>query len=144
MANRPKRTIARVRFLDVLRETCNVSEAAKAAGIGRRTAYEWRDDNPEFAAAWHEAEQEAADRLEREAWRRGVEGVDKPVIHKGMITDTYLEYSDRMLELLLKAHRPEKFRERISTELSGGLTVTHEDALEQLAKSGDGNSPGTA
>lgn len=119
MANRTKVT-DRVReaFLAVLRETCNVSAAARAAGISRTAAYEHRAD-PVFAMAWDEAEQEAADRLEGEAWRRAVDGTDKPVVHQGKITTTYKEYSDRMLELLLKAHRPDKFRERVSTELSG-------------------------
>ena len=110
---------ARETFLATLRESCNVSEAARQAGIARSGAYEWRDADPEFAAAWAEAEQEAADKLEREAWRRGVEGVDKPVTFQGAITATYKEYSDRMLELLLKAHRPEKFKERVANELSG-------------------------
>lgn len=119
MANRTKQTDrTRDAFLTVLRETCNVSAAARAAGIGRATAYEWRADAA-FAMAWDEAEQEALDGLEGEAWRRGVEGIDRPVTHQGKITATYKEYSDRMLELLLKAHRPEKYRERVSTEVSG-------------------------
>lgn len=119
MANRTKVT-DRVRevFLTTLRKTCNVSAAARAAGISRTAAYEHRAD-PVFAMAWDEAEQEALDGLESEAWRRGVEGVDKPITHQGKITATYKEYSDRMLELLLKAHRPEKYRERVSTEVSG-------------------------
>ena len=121
---------AREKFLAVLRETCNVSEAARAAAIGRRTAYEWRDADETFAADWDDAEQEAADKLEREAWRRAVEGVDKPVTHQGVITATYKEYSDRMLEILLKGHRPEKFTDRLKAEHSGSmsLTVTAEDA----------------
>jgi hypothetical protein len=121
---------AREAFLATLAETCNVSEAARAAKIGRRTAYEWRDDDPSFATAWDQAEQEAADKLEREAWRRAVEGTDKPVTFQGMITATYKEYSDRMLELLLKAHRPDKFKERVANEHSGAVTlnVLPEDA----------------
>ncbi|MDC9822989.1 hypothetical protein PRN20_04535 [Devosia sp. ZB163] len=80
---------------------------------------------------WDEAEQEAADRLEREAWRRAAEGTKKPIVYKGKVTGHYLEYSDRMLELLLKAHRPENYRERVSTEVSGSkgdpikIEVTH-------------------
>lgn len=120
MANRTKRTDARERaFLDALRATCNVSEAAKLAGAGRRTVYEWRDADDVFRAEWDDAEQEAADRLEREAWRRAVEGTDKPVTFQGVITASYKEYSDRMLELLLKAHRPEKFKDRVANEHSG-------------------------
>jgi len=114
---RPDR--ARETFLDVLRETCNVSEAARAAGIGRRTAYEWRAADPAFAEAWKEAEEIAADKLEREAWRRAVDGTDKPISFQGVITATYKEYSDRMLEILLKAHRPDKFVERSKSEVTG-------------------------
>lgn len=110
---------ARETFLKTLRESCNVSEAARAAKIGRRTAYDWRDADPQFAAEWDEAEEEAADRLEREAWRRAVDGTDKPVTFQGAITATYKEYSDRMLEILLKAHRPEKYVERIRAEHTG-------------------------
>src|SRR5688500_3930372 len=90
---------AHEKFLEVLRRTCNVSEAARGAGISRDTAYRHRTD-PTFALAWDEAEQEAADALEREAWRRGVEGTQKPIVYKGKVTAHYLEYSDRMLELL--------------------------------------------
>lgn len=109
---------ARERFLAVLAETCNVSEAARSAGISRTAAYDWREDDEAFAAAWEQAEQEAADKLEREAWRRAVEGTDKPVVFQGVITDTYKEYSDRMLEILLKAHRPDKFIERRDTKVT--------------------------
>lgn len=120
MTNRTKRTDTREqKFLSVLRSTCNVTEAAKSAGVGRRTVYEWRDADPAFREQWDDAEQEAADRLEREAWRRAVDGVEKPITFQGQITDRYLEYSDRMLELLLKAHRPEKFKERVSNEHTG-------------------------
>lgn len=120
---------ARDAFLAVLRETCNVAESCRAANIGRTAAYDWRAADAEFAAAWSEAEEEAADRLEREAWRRAVEGTDKPVTFQGAITATYKEYSDRMLEILLKAHRPEKFtdRSKIEHDLS-------EDAASMLAQ----------
>lgn len=101
----PIRTVrtdrARETFLTVLRETCNVSEAARAARIGRRTAYDWRNDDPAFAADWDEAEEEAVDALEKVARDRAIDG------------------SDRMLEILLKAHRPEKYVERLRSEISG-------------------------
>lgn len=120
---RTKRSDARVRdFLAVLRSTGNVSEAARTISVSRRSMYEWKAADSAFAAAWDEAAEEAVDRLEREAWRRGVEGIPKPVTHQGKITDTYTEYSDRMLELLLKGHRPEKYRDN-RTEISGTLTV---------------------
>jgi hypothetical protein len=92
---------ARERFIDELRASCNVSAAARAAGIPRRTAYNWRASDPAFAEAWEDAEEEAADDLEQVARDRAKAG------------------SERMLEILLKAHRPEKFVERVRSELSG-------------------------
>ena len=115
---------AREKFISTLAEFCNVSEAARAAGIARSTAYAWRESEPAFAALWDEAEQAAADRLEREAWRRAVEGTDKPIYYQGDEVGTVKEYSDRLLEILLKGHRPEKFVDRIKAEHSGSVPVT--------------------
>lgn len=98
---------AREKFIARLAETCNVSEAARTAGISRQAAYEWRNNDPSFAAEWEDAEQQAADHLEMEAWKRATD--DK---------------SDRMLEILLKAHRPEKYADRSKVEHSGGVTIT--------------------
>ena len=62
-------------FLAQLRETGNVSAAARAAGTCRSRCYEWRQRDRTFAAAWADALEEAADRLEMEAFRRAVTGV---------------------------------------------------------------------
>ena len=110
---------AREAFLAVLRESCNVTKACRAAAIGRSAAYAWRHDDPDFAAAWEEAEQEAVDRLEGEAWRRAADGCDKPIVYRGEVMSTYKEYSDRLMEVLLKGHRPEKYVDRLRSELSG-------------------------
>ncbi len=120
MANRKKFTDhARQKFLVALRETANVSEAARRVGISRRRAYDVRNADPVFAAAWEDAVETAIDTLEAEAWRRGKEGWDEPVFYRGEIQRdaegkpvTIRKYSDRMLELLLKTPRPEKYRER--------------------------------
>jgi hypothetical protein len=136
MANRIKFTDrAREKFLEVLRATCNVSEAARACGISRRTAYDHRDADPDFASAWDDAEQEAADALEREAWRRGVEGVDRPIMYQGQVVARSREYSDRLLELLLKAHRPAKYKERVPSDYrlaSGPVELLHEMTDDEL------------
>jgi hypothetical protein len=119
MANRKKRTSTREQFLQALAVRGNVGEACKAAGVGRSTVYEWRETDQEFAAAWQEAVDDAIDRLEAEAWRRAFDGADRPVLYKGEITETFKEYSDRLMECLLRANRPEKYRERSQVELVG-------------------------
>jgi hypothetical protein len=112
------------KFLATLRETGNVRCSCNASGIDRTTAYTWRQENETFKLLWRNAIDEAIDLLEEEAWRRGYHGVDKPIVYKGKVTSTYKEYSDRMLEILLKAHR-KKFREKheITGEDGGPISV---------------------
>ena len=109
----------RTKFLETLRKTGNVTEAARVARISRNTVYTHRHADPVFAEAWDDAEEEATDALEYEARRRAVHGVERPVVYKGEVVATIPEYSDRLMELLLKAHRPEKFKERVANELTG-------------------------
>jgi hypothetical protein len=107
------------RFLDHLEETANVSAAAQLAGVGRRTMYERRDADPEFAAAWMQAVDRGTDALEDEAVRRAHEGVDEPVFYQGTKCGLVRKYSDTLLIFMLKARRPEKFKDRVANEHSG-------------------------
>jgi hypothetical protein len=97
-------------FLEQLRLTANVSEAAKTAKIGRVTAYDHRNRDPEFRAKWDEACETAIDSLEREAWRRAIEGYEEPVFYQGNQVSTIRKFSDRLLEILLRAKRPSEYR----------------------------------
>lgn len=112
----PEKAIA---FLAVLSETCNVGKACEGAGIGRATAYEWREDDPDFAEAWDKALKIGVTALEDEAHRRGFDGVDEPVFHQGSQCGTVRKYSDTLAIFLLKAHAPEKYRENSRMELTG-------------------------
>lgn len=107
------------RFLKELARRANVSAAAKKAKIPRSTVYDWYKADEEFARRWDEAVDVAVDGLEEEAWRRAKDGVLKPVYQKGEKVGQVREYSDQLMVTLLKAHKPEKYRERTSTELSG-------------------------
>lgn len=99
-------------LLDALAETANVTWACQATGVPRRTAYDWRDADPAFAKGWEEAVELGTDALEDEAIRRAHQGVDKPVYQGGRKVGTVREYSDTLLIFMLKARRPEKFKER--------------------------------
>jgi hypothetical protein len=114
-AQRPRTQLGtwKAKFLASLRRMGNVSRALKAAGVGRQTAYDHRDRDPNFARQWAEALEQAADWLEREAWRRAVKGTDRPVFQQGGRVGTVRDYSDTLLIHLLKAHKPEKYRDRV-------------------------------
>ena len=107
-ARRPRRKRA---FLHVLADTVNVARACRKAGIPRRTVYHWRDADPDFAREWDDALEDGIDLLEAELHRRAFEGVEKPVWHKGEQVGTTRCYSDALAMFLLKAHRPERYRD---------------------------------
>lgn len=110
MANRTKWTDnARAEFLDNLRKTGNVSESARFVDLSRSRAYELRREDEDFREAWDDAEAEAADVLEREAWRRATEGWEEPVYQGGKLVGHVRKYSDAMLALLLRGHKPNRY-----------------------------------
>jgi hypothetical protein len=110
-------------FLAVLAECCNVGKACKAVSISRTTAYDWRERDEAFAAAWDKAMKIGVSALEDEAHRRGFEGVDEPVFQQGMEIGTVRKYSDTLAIFLLKAHDPDKYRENSKVELNGRLAI---------------------
>ncbi len=100
-------------FLAAFRATCNVRLACEVAKVGRSSHYRWREKDSEYREAFDLAKEEAADILEAEAFRRAVEGVEKPVgWYKGKPGGYVREYSDILLIFLLKALLPERYRER--------------------------------
>lgn len=107
-------------FLKSLCEFGNVSLAAKAAGLGRQTLYQWRSEDDEFARAWAEAAEIGLAALEDEARRRAFEGWDEPVWHQGLQRGVVRKYSDTLLIFLLKGGMPEKYREKMDRTPSGG------------------------
>ena len=121
---------AREAFLAALRFQPNITLAARAAGLSRQTMYEWAEKDEAFAAEWVAALEEGIDLAEAEMWRRGVEGWDEPVYGRvGKDQDgevgTVRRHSDAMLTLALKAHRPEKYRERTDVQHSGKIEVEY-------------------
>ena len=100
-----------------------IEGACRAAGISRRTASRKRQSDQEFAAAWDEAIEAGTDALEDEAVRRAKDGYLKPVYHNGVKVGEVREYSDTLLIFMLKARRPEKFRDNHHIEHSGSFDV---------------------
>lgn len=114
-----------------LMEGMTLSDACKAADVPVGTEWNWRHENregynPEYRKAYDALYPLATDLLEREAFRRAYEGTDEPVFHEGVVCGYKRRYSDTLLIFLLKARRPEMYRER--------LDVTHDDAARKAVE----------
>ena len=80
----------------------SVKAAAEAAGVGRRTFYDWRDMDEEFRAAWEDAITGSIEVLEDEVRERALDRGDKN--------------SHLLLMFLVKRHKPE-YRENFKSEV---------------------------
>lgn len=85
------------KFLEHFEQYGNVSHAARAAGVTREAVYRKRHTSKLFAMEFDQARAIAVENLEMRAYKRATAEV---------------EPSDRLMELLLKANAPEKYRER--------------------------------
>ena len=130
----------RAEFLAVLRETANVSRACETVNISRQTAYKWREEEKEFARNWDETLEAAADDLEQEARRRAYQGVDKPVFYQGIECGAVREYSDTLLIFLLKAHKPDRFRDRVEHTGKDGNAIQVETRVILPSDEGEPSS----
>lgn len=120
MSQRQKLTPKRIEaFLEALRAIPNVSRACKLAGISRPVMYEAKAADPTLADEWDDAIDQGIEAMEAEAMRRAIEGIDKPVFYQGDEVALLREYSDTLMIFLLKAHRPEKYQDRLKQEISG-------------------------
>jgi hypothetical protein len=99
----------RPQFLAALRNSGNIRASCQAAGVSRQVVYDHRRRSAEFRQQWDEALEDAIDVLEAEARRRAMQS------------------SDTLLIFLLKAHRPEKYSERVR------LDVLIRQAAERVA-----------
>jgi 5-methylcytosine-specific restriction endonuclease McrA len=115
----------RLAFCAVLARGYSVDKAAQAIGISRRTAFNWKRANAEFAVDWEEAYESGSDLIEDEIKRRGVEGWDEPVFYKGEECGAIRKFSDTLLIFQAKARRPEKYRENVKMDVH----ITDERAI---------------
>lgn len=142
MANRTNRTPETIeQFLEGLATTASVTAACEIAKIGRTSAYAWRDADPAFAAAWEAALVRGTDALEDEAIRRARLGVDEPVFYQGDECGTVTKYSDTLLIFMLKARRPEVFREQIAVTHTVNVVDRLGSAIARAMQADVGDKP---
>lgn len=106
-----------------------ILDGVSAARVSRSAVNAWRESEW-FEMLYQAAMDEAADRIEAEAYRRSVDGYDEPVVYQGQMAYTVDEngerrlvtikkYSDQLMALMLKGAKPDKYRDNHKVEHTG-------------------------
>lgn len=103
-----------------------ISRCASMIGVTYSMVDQARKKDKEFLKLFNRAKEIAADTVEAEVFERAVTGWKEPVFYKGEIVGEITKKSDRMLELLAKAVRPEKFSEKFQLSGKGGGPIQFE------------------
>lgn len=117
-------------MIDALGKVGTIRGACMSVGVGRQTHYDWFSSDLDYARQCEDALEDFADKLEAEAFRRGVVGDDRPIMYKGKEVGQIRERSDMLLLAALKALRPDKYRDRFDINLSR----LSDDELLQIAR----------
>ena len=105
------------KFLSVLADTCNVSEACRRSGVPMTVAYRRRKMDAAFRAAWAEAIAVAYSRLEMVLLERAFNGTEKVVRRRDGSEERMIEYPTQLGLQLLKMHRETAIE--AETEMAG-------------------------
>ncbi|MBV7266166.1 hypothetical protein [Erythrobacter ani] len=90
-------------FLNALASTHSVTQAARAAGMSRQSAYALRArlKGEPFDLAWHAALRVRFDALAEAALERALHGVEVPHFYKGELVHTSRRFDERLTVALL-------------------------------------------
>jgi hypothetical protein len=133
------RDVKKKAYILALAQVGTKVQAARIAGVHPCTPYssQWRNDHP-LQLAVKAAEEAAADLIEAEAFRRGVEGTLEPTgWYKGEPGAYVTKYSDVLNIFLLKGLRPDKYKDRV--QMRGALANLDlnqlpDEAIERIAR----------
>ena len=109
----------KMKFLQALKAHGIISVACRFANISRETAHKYVREDEAFAASAKEATEASVDAVELALRLNATEGQSRPVASNGKIIAWYRDRSDKAADILLRAHRPGKFRgEQAAVEVS--------------------------
>lgn len=107
-----------IAFLAAFARLGTILGASNATGLARENHYKKWMTQPDYVAAFEEANRKFCEDLEQEIHTRAVVGWQEPVFHKGEVCGTILKKSDTLLIFMTKAKLPQ-YRDRVGLEHSG-------------------------
>ncbi|GAC1668390.1 MAG: hypothetical protein PVS3B3_38870 [Ktedonobacteraceae bacterium] len=154
-----QRKEAKSLFIEALKQVHCVTMACEHAEISRKTAYEWREKDADFADLWENAVERSRDIARASIYQRGILGWDEPIISMGQVVydyepvlnedgepmsdkkgkpvmrrgsiQTIHKWSDTLALGYAKANLPE-YKEKQQIDLTAQITTMAETAKDEL------------
>jgi hypothetical protein len=104
-----RRRRRQAKFLRAYRKEGTLGQAAIVSGVSVFTVRHWAEDDPLFAAHYHQEQQVWLGKMEKEAYDRAVNGVETPLVSMGKVVTHVQKKSDALLQFMLQAHDPQKY-----------------------------------
>jgi hypothetical protein len=126
-------------FLTHFLRVGTIRGASLASGVARSTHHWWIERDTTYAVAFGQARDALVETLEAEAVRRARDGWVEPVFHQGAQVGSVRKYSDTLIIFLLKANRPDKYRDNVTVIKLGDVNLKSltDDQLRVLRNAGD-------
>ena len=100
-----------IAFIEALVATGCVDEACRRVGMSDTSAYELRNRpcGGDFRRAWDAAVDCCIARVEQQAVSRSINGVSRPIFHKGEQVGEWRHYDERLTMFFLRSRRPQRY-----------------------------------
>lgn len=124
-----------IRFIEAIAEGATVDAAARRVGMTRDSAYKLarRPCGRSFRRGWDAALDCNMPKLEQAAFDRAVNGVARPIFHKGEQVGEWRHYDERLTMFLLRSRRPDRYGKWIERMLPPNEDDLHElDAVIRM------------
>ena len=111
-------------YLNHLARTGRIIESATMAGVSHSAVKNRRLSKPEFKLLEAEAKEIFIESMEERAHEMAFIGIEEPVFQGGELVGHRTRLSEKLVEFLLKANAPDKYRDnKIEIEHGGGVLL---------------------
>lgn len=129
--------------LDLYMEYGVVSRVARMLGCSPTVIKNHRDADPDFDEQMCDCEEAYADFVEEQMLNRAINGTQEKIVFQGKIMEdehghplTVVKHSDRLMELAMKAQKPDKYsdKKQISGAGGGAFTVHVKSLVDMISE----------
>lgn len=129
-----KLTPKQKKFLNAFPTNLTINATCRRTGIDKRTHFYAMQKSPGYAQCFEALKEYVVLAMEDEAVRRATKGITEDVFYQGTKCGTKKVYSDGLLMFMLKAARPDVYRERVTMDTTTTMTTDGPSEYSGLSK----------